>query len=200
MADTLLNIKYHEAKRVISDTQIDASRLIFPKNLKILSYDIGVILGNALDNAIEACVKLKDSAPEAKTFIRLYSLQKGNVFILGAENSFDGNLRLRGEGALPMTDKKDKNAHGMGLLNIKSTAEKYGGTMDFQVRDKAFVLSYPVTSSIYFLFLHTVEPSHFIVPLSQYSTLVFEGVPPEQILQTSSSFTVLYSFFNSLFS
>ncbi len=141
VADTLLNIKYHEAKRVISDTQIDASRLIFPKNLKILSYDIGVILGNALDNAIEACVKLKDSAPEAKTFIRLYSLQKGNVFILGAENSFDGNLRLRGEGALPMTDKKDKNAHGMGLLNIKSTAEKYGGTMDFQVRDKAFVLS-----------------------------------------------------------
>lgn len=141
VADTLLNIKFHEAKRAVSNAQIDAEGLIFPQNMKILSYDIGVILGNALDNAIEACVKLKDSAPEAKPFIRLYSLQKGNIFILGAENSFDGNLRLRGEGALPITDKKDKSAHGMGLLNIKSTAEKYGGTMDFQIRDKVFVLS-----------------------------------------------------------
>lgn len=141
VADTLLNIKYHEAKRYIEELQIDAKGVIFPKGLKILSYDIGAILGNALDNAIEACVKLKNIESEAETFIRLYSVQKGGVFILGIENSFDGNLKLRPGEELPMTDKADKNAHGMGLFNIKSTAEKYGGTMDFQIRDKVFILS-----------------------------------------------------------
>lgn len=141
VADTLLNIKYHEAKRYIKELQIDAKGLIFPKDLKILSYDIGAILGNALDNAIEACIKLKNNEPEAETFIRLYSVQKGSVFILGIENSFDGNLKLRPGEELPMTDKADKTAHGIGLFNIKSTAEKYGGTMDFQIRDKVFILS-----------------------------------------------------------
>ncbi len=141
VADTVLNIKYHEGKRYIEELQIDAKGLVFPKDLKILSYDIGAILGNALDNAIEACVKLKNNKPKAETFIRLYSVQKGGVFILSIENSFDGNLKLRSDKELPMTDKADKNAHGMGLFNIKSTAEKYGGTMDFQVRDKVFILS-----------------------------------------------------------
>lgn len=109
--------------------------------MKIFSYDIGAVLGNALDNAIEACVKLKDNEPGAEAFIRLYSMQKNGIFILGIENSFDGKLKLRNGEELPTTDKADKNAHGMGLFNIKSTAEKYGGTMDFQVRDKVFVLS-----------------------------------------------------------
>lgn len=92
-------------------------------------------------NAIEACVKLKSNEPEAETFIRLYSVQKSGIFILGIENSFDGNLKLRADKELPMTDKEDKNAHGMGLFNIRSTAEKYGGTMDFQIRDRVFILS-----------------------------------------------------------
>lgn len=140
VADTLLNIKYHEGKRYIEELQIDAKELMFPKDLKIFSYDIGAVLGNALDNAIEACVKLNNE-PGTEAFIRLYSMQKNGIFILGIENSFDGKLKLRNGEELPMTDKADKNAHGMGLFNIKNTAEKYGGTMDFQVRDKVFVLS-----------------------------------------------------------
>lgn len=141
VADTLLNIKYHEGKRYIDDLQIDAKNLIFPKDLKIFSYDIGAILGNALDNAIEACVKLKSNEPTAETFIKLYSMQKSGMFILGIENSFDGKLKLRSGEELPLTDKEDKTAHGMGMFNIKSTAEKYGGTMDFQIKDKVFILS-----------------------------------------------------------
>ncbi len=83
VADTLLNIKYHEGKRCIEELQIDAKELMFPKDLKIFSYDIGAVLGNALDNAIEACVKLKDNEPSAEVFIRLYSMQRSEIFILG---------------------------------------------------------------------------------------------------------------------
>ena len=141
MVDTLLNMKYHEAVRDVPDLKMDADKLMLPQGLEIHSYDIGVILGNAVDNAMEACRKLKAKEPEADTFIRLCSLQKGNLLILKVENSFDGWLVRRRQEEFPITDKADKSSHGIGLANIKSTAEKYQGTMDFKVNGRVFILS-----------------------------------------------------------
>lgn len=141
VVDTLLNMKYHEAVRDVPGLKMEADKLLFPQGLEIHSYDIGVILGNAMDNAIEACRKLKAKEPEAGAFIRLSSLQKGNLLILKVDNSFDGRLVRRRQGEFPITDKADKKSHGLGLANIKSTAEKYQGTMDFRVKDRVFILS-----------------------------------------------------------
>ena len=49
---------------------MDADKLVFPQDLKIHSYDIGIILGNAVDNAVRACRKLKEKEPGADAFIR----------------------------------------------------------------------------------------------------------------------------------
>ena len=125
VADTLLNMKYHEAVRLVPDLEMDADKLVFPQDLKIHSYDIGIILGNAVDNAIRACRKLKEKEPEVDAFIRLVSMQKGNLLVLKVENSFDGKLVRRPREEFPMTDKPDKENHGMGLANIKNTVEKY---------------------------------------------------------------------------
>lgn len=141
IVDTLLNMKYYEAVREVPDLTMDADQLLFPQNLKIRSYDIGVILGNALDNAIEACRKLKEKESSADVFIRLCSLQKGNLLILKVENSFDGRLVRERRDEFPATDKADKDSHGIGLANIKSTAQKYQGTMDFRVDGRVFILS-----------------------------------------------------------
>lgn len=139
VVDTLLDMKYHEAMREVPDLKMDADKLLFPGDLKIHSYDIGVILGNALDNAIEACKKQKEKEPKEKAFIRLGSLLKGNFLIIMVENSFDGNLIVGQD--FPATSKGDKKSHGIGLSNIKSTAEKYQGTMDYKVAGKVFLLS-----------------------------------------------------------
>ncbi|MDE5698685.1 MAG: ATP-binding protein [Lachnospiraceae bacterium] len=141
VVDTLLNMKYHEAVRDVPGLKMDADKLMLPQGLEIHSYDIGVILGNAVDNAIEACRKLKAKELEADAFIRLCSLQKGNLLILKVENSFDGRLVRRRQEEFPITDKADKKSHGIGLANIKSTAEKYQGTMDFKVNGRVFILS-----------------------------------------------------------
>lgn len=85
VADVLLNMKYHEAVRTIPDIEIDAERLLFSENMHIQSYDIGVIIGNALDNAIEACRKLKAEQQEAETFIRISSFTRKNVLYRGGE-------------------------------------------------------------------------------------------------------------------
>ena len=141
VVDTLLNMKYHEAVREVPDLKMDADKLLLPRELEIRSYDIGVILGNALDNAIEACGKLKKKEQAADAFIGLSSLQKGTLLILKVENSFDGRLAWRRSEEFHMTDKADKKSHGIGLANIKSTAEKYRGTMDFKVKGRVFILS-----------------------------------------------------------
>lgn len=141
VVDTLLNMKFHEAVRDVPDLRMDADKLLFPQGIRIHSYDIGVILGNAVDNAIEACRKLKAKEPGADAFIRISSLQKGNLLIMKVENSFDGRLVRRRQEEFPITDKADKKSHGIGLANIKSTAEKYQGTMDFKVKGRVFILS-----------------------------------------------------------
>lgn len=141
VVDTLLNMKYHEAVRDVPGLRMDADKMLLPQAIGIHSYDIGVILGNAVDNAIEACRKMKAEEPGADAFIRISSLQKGKLLILKVENSFDGRLVWSRQEEFPVTDKADRENHGIGLANIKSTAEKYQGTMDFKVKGKVFILS-----------------------------------------------------------
>ena len=141
VVDTLLNMKYHEAVRDMPDLRMDADQLLFPQGIEIHSYDIGVVLGNAMDNAIEACRKLKAKEAGADVFIRISSLLKGNLLILKVENSFDGRLVLKVKDEFPVTDKADRKAHGIGLANMKSTVEKYQGAVDFRVNGRIFILS-----------------------------------------------------------
>ena len=141
VVDTLLNMKYHEAIRIIPDIRIDAERLLFSDEMHIQSYDIGVMIGNALDNAMEACRKLKAEDPEAETFIRLTSFKKGKMIFIEVENSFNGKVVKKKQSEFPVTDKADKREHGIGLLNIKHTAEKYHGAVDWSVDGKVFILS-----------------------------------------------------------
>ena len=141
VVDTLLGMKYHDIMRTIPGLQLNADKLLFPENLMIQSYDIGVILGNALDNAIEACKKQKAAEQGAETFIRLYSFSKRNMFFIRVENSFDGEVIRRQGGEFPVTTKSDKKLHGIGLTNIKNTAEKYHGGVDWTVKDKVFTLT-----------------------------------------------------------
>lgn len=150
VVDALLNMKYHEAVREIPDLNMDADNLLFSREFQIQSYDIGVILGNSLDNAIQACRKLKEKEPKADAFIRLYSMEKGNLLILNVENSFDGRLIRKQQEEFPLTEKEDKKTHGLGLFNIKSTAEKYQGTMDFKVEGRVFILSVMLKNVDYF--------------------------------------------------
>ncbi len=141
VVDTLLNMKYHDIMRTMPDLRLNADKLLFPENMMIQSYDIGVILGNALDNAIEACKKQKAEKQEAEAFIHLYSFSKRNLFFIRVENSFNGEVIHRQGTEFPMTTKPDKRVHGIGLTNIKNTAGKYHGGVDWTADSRVFTLT-----------------------------------------------------------
>lgn len=141
VVDALLHMKYHEALQSIPDLRLYIDQLLFPQDLPVRSYDIGIILGNALDNALEACIRLKKQEPKAEVFIRLISFQRGKLLFLRIENSFDGNLVRNPWSEFPLTAKKEKELHGIGLVNMKHVAESYGGTVDWDVADRVFILA-----------------------------------------------------------
>jgi len=141
VVDVLVNMKYHELTSTIDDIRLNADRLVFPENLQIQGYDLGIIIGNALDNAVEACKKLKEKDQSAEVFITLSSFIRGKMFFFEIENNFDGKIIRKNYSEFPITDKSDKKTHGIGLSNIKKTAEKYHGAVDWSVENKKFILT-----------------------------------------------------------
>lgn len=141
VVDALLNMKYHEIMLSMPDLKLETDELIFPDLFAIQSYDIGIIAGNALDNAVCACKKLKAEEPEAKIYIKISSFQKRKMFFLEIENSFNGKLILEKSSEFPVSDKDDGEIHGIGLTNIKYAVEKYHGAMKWEAKGMVFVLS-----------------------------------------------------------
>ncbi len=141
VVDALLHRKNQEAQELLPDLMLDTEQLVFPKTLSVRSYDLGILLGNAFDNALEACCKLKKQKPEAEVFIRLIAFQKGMFLFFRVENSFDGVILQKSGVEFPITDKKDKEMHGIGLLNIKKVVESYEGTVDWKITGPVFTLA-----------------------------------------------------------
>ncbi len=96
-------------------------RLPYPCHVRDI--DFGIILSNALDNAIHACKKM-DS--DAEKYIRITGRVQGDFILLEIENSFQGSGALK---------------KGTGLSNINAVAEKYHGTMSIKTQGTSFVLS-----------------------------------------------------------
>jgi hypothetical protein len=98
--------------------------------------DVCTIFGNALDNAIEAVMKLRD--PQ-KRLVRLALYAQNNFVMICFENYYENELKA-GEAGWPETTKDDTGYHGFGLKSIRYTAEKYNGTVTIHTENGWFVL------------------------------------------------------------
>ena len=126
--DSILNLKLHEAAAKGIDIE---SKICIPKKLDVDSFDLTILLCNALDNAIEAAEKL-----EADKKIKILFLYNRRRLVLLVENNYCGTIEVR-QGQLS-TNKSDKYLHGIGLQNIESVVEKYCGTVDITYDENCF--------------------------------------------------------------
>ena len=99
-------------------------------------YDTVTILGNLLDNALEAA---KNSAQKIVSFETDY---RNNFSVIIVSNSCDKNPLSDGR-TLPLTTKINKQLHGFGLKSVKNTLKKYNGdiSFDYYNREKVFVVT-----------------------------------------------------------
>lgn len=62
VVDTLVGIKFHEMRDRVPGISFQVENLLVPPDLEVSPMDLSLILGNGLDNAIEACERLAGAA------------------------------------------------------------------------------------------------------------------------------------------
>ena len=98
------------------------------------AFDVGIILQNLMQNALEACEKIS----EGERFIVLTGKRKGRFFLIEVKNSFAGEV-VFGQDGLPVTTKQeDAPMHGIGLANVRREAEKYMGELELKAVQQEF--------------------------------------------------------------
>ena len=129
-ADYLINSKAAaaEADGIRFQVQVE-----FPRRTNIRSVDLCAILGNLLDNAIEAARQVPD--PSGRT-VTLTIRRIHQMLVIKVENSFVG-APVQEKGELKTT-KTEGGLHGWGLKSAQTAAEKYDGMVRAGVSGEVF--------------------------------------------------------------
>lgn len=99
----------------------------------IRDIDIIIIIGNLVDNAIDASRKVKEGFVD----INIFENQKGHFLVIKVENKFDGVINRYGENFY--SSKKDNtDKHGIGIKNARNCIEKYGGFLQICYNENLF--------------------------------------------------------------
>lgn len=137
VTDVIINDKWRKAEKAGIRFEAD-----FRYDGEIPVFDLGIILDNLLDNAIEACEKLE----QGKGFIRLVLKKRKQFLLLTVENSFDGIVSMGKESSFPHTTKQSAcpeivTEHGIGLKNVHDIAERYYGGVNIKVKKDIFYVT-----------------------------------------------------------
>ena len=117
MTDAILNSKLALAKQK-SVNNINC-KAVLPETLSIEDVDLCVLLGNLLDNAIEACEKI----PEEMRFLRIYMVAKKSQLYVSIQNSAKEELDFNERNYI----STKRGAHGLGMKRVKAMTDKYEG-------------------------------------------------------------------------
>ncbi len=124
--DSVLNYMLQRAKKELRIVNV---KVQIPAAVSHF-FDLNVILGNLLENAIEAAKQTEEKQLDVSIKLRQ------GVMRIKIENSFNGRIKKGQQGLL--TTKKKKEQHGIGLSNVKKIVEKYNGIMEICPHEKRF--------------------------------------------------------------
>lgn len=118
MVDAILNSKLTLAEQ--KEVKVNCKALV-PEQLPIDDVDLCVLLGNLLDNALEACEQIQ----EAKRFLRIYMVVYQSQLYISIQNSAKEDLNFNEKNYI--TSKRGN--HGLGMKRVKIIVDKYNGYM-----------------------------------------------------------------------
>ena len=132
--DSVLNFMLQMAKRELRSVDI---KVQLPEAL-VHSFDINIILGNLLENAIEAARQTEEK------YLGVTIMLKKEILRIEIENSFNGSLLFQKDEKYHAfsfgTTKENTKKHGMGLNSVRKIVQKYNGIMDVYSKDNRFYI------------------------------------------------------------
>lgn len=130
--DAVLSAKIAQAKAENIAVTVKAN---VPDTLTVSDLELSIIIGNLLDNAIEACRTV-----EGERFIRIYIAMKGNMLYFSMLNA--AGAKRKKTGSLFATHKD--GVHGFGLRRAEAILEEHGGWVKYNSEDGAFTSEFLV--------------------------------------------------------
>ncbi len=130
--DAILSAKIAQAKSEGVAVTVKAN---VPDGLTVSDLELSIIVGNLLDNAIEAC-----RAAQGDKFIRLFLGMKGKMLYFSMLNA--AGAKLKKSGTLFATGKS--GAHGFGLRRAEAIIKEHGGWVKYNSEDGAFTSEFLV--------------------------------------------------------
>ena len=97
-----------------------------PEKLTVDDMDLSIVLGNALDNAIEACERMKSEEEEKSVHVMMKYINEN--ILLSIKNSYDSNA-IKTSGKAFLSAKRSNAELGIGMENIQNVIQKYNGNM-----------------------------------------------------------------------
>lgn len=127
MIDSLVNYKLQKAEENKIDVSLD---IIIPAEISMPIVDMAVILGNLLDNALEAVERVE------KRWLNIKMKFIKGCLIIEISNSYDGIILQTEKGIVSRKD--DRQNHGLGIDNVKDVLEKYNGLLRLDCDGETF--------------------------------------------------------------
>ncbi len=129
--DSLVNFKLQAAKQNGVRVSVNAS---LPSDLNLSSFDMTVILGNLLDNALQAVSHVTEIG-----FIDFAIHYSKGMLLIKVANPF--KIAVKREKEKIVTSKADRDNHGYGLRSVNEAVEKYNGTIEIETDDNIFTIT-----------------------------------------------------------
>lgn len=123
LGSSVIAIILYSKRITAKENFIDLQCAIEVSHIDIPIVELNSIISNMLDNAIEACNKIRNRKKRKITF-KVYIVEEHVV--IECENTYTGRITLLPDGTIG-TSKKDKRNHGLGLGRIEECATKNGG-------------------------------------------------------------------------
>ena len=130
--DAILSAKLAQARSEGIAVTVEAA---LPEGLTLSDVELSIVIGNLLDNAIEAC-----RSAQGRRFLRLTLRMKGSMLYFYLLNS--AGPKQQKLGSLFRTSKS--GSHGFGLHRAEAILEKHGGWVKYNSEDGAFTSEFLV--------------------------------------------------------
>lgn len=130
----------YQKRKMAEEKQVSwESSVKIPKSCDINEFDLCVLFGNLLDNAVEACEKSEHGKKrrDSKPFIRVHAGAVKKCLLMEVANSTAAEERSESG----YTEKNSLPEYGIGLLNVEDVVRRYNGAMNIEINSGIFVVS-----------------------------------------------------------